>query len=148
MSCDFWKPLLSGYLDSELTREEEEKLKNHLSHCAECRMELSELRHVEGVTQAMKHETVPDVVWDTYWLSIYNRLERGLAWVLLSIGGAILLSYALWHFATAFLLTPEVPLVLRVGTGVLVFGLAFLTVGVVRERIQIWRQDPYREVKR
>ena len=148
MSCDLWKPLLSGYLDSELTREEEERLKSHLSHCPECRTELAELRHVEGVTEAMKHETVPDVVWDTYWLSVYNRLERGTAWVLLSLGGTMLLGYGLWHFASVFLMASKVPLVIRMGTGLVVFGLAFLAVSVARERFQIWRRDPYREVKR
>ncbi len=80
MSCETWKPLLAGYLDGELTPDESERLKSHLSHCSECRDELTEMRELEGVTEAMKREidTLPDVFWGRYWLSIYNRTERGL----------------------------------------------------------------------
>ena len=46
MSCETWKPLLAGYLDGELTPDESERLKSHLSHCSECRDELTEMREL------------------------------------------------------------------------------------------------------
>lgn len=150
MNCEEIRPLLSGYVDGELTPDEEERLKRHLSHCMECRDELQVMRDIEGVTEAMKQEqgTLPDMFWDQYWLSVYNRLERGVGWVLLSLGASLLAAFALWHFATAFLIAPEVPLVVRVGTGLSVLGLAVLTVSIVRERVRAWTHDPYKEVKR
>lgn len=148
MSCDEWKPLLSGYVDSELTRDEEERLKNHLSTCSDCRTDLLALKKIEGVTEAMKNETLPDAFWDTYWLSVYNRLERGVGWIFLSIGGVLLLGFGAFHFVTDFLLASEAPLIVRVGTGFAVLGLAVLSVSLARERIRTWRHDPYKEVKR
>ena len=148
MSCEEWKPLLSGYVDSELTPAEEESLKGHLSHCSDCRDDLMELRNIEGVTEVMKNETLPDAFWDTYWLSVYNRLERGLGWILLSVGAALLLGFGAFHFVTDFLLKDEAPLIVRVGTALGMLGLALLTISLIRERIRSWRHDPYKEVKR
>lgn len=148
MNCEALKPLLSGYVDSELTLEEATRVQNHLSHCSECRHELQELRDIEGVTAAMKHEPLPDVFWDRYWLSVYNRLERGLGWILLSAGAAILAGFGLWHFVTGFLLDASAPLAVRLGAGTAAFGLAILAVSAVRERIRTWRYDPYKEVRR
>ena len=150
MSCETWKPLLAGYIDGELTSEEEESLKSHLSHCSQCRKELMELKELEGVTNAMKRETdmLPDVFWDRYWLSVYNRMERGIGWILFSVGAALLLGFALWQIATELWLSSGAPLVVRVGSALVVAGLAVLVVSVVRERIRTWRHDPYKEVKR
>jgi anti-sigma factor RsiW len=148
MKCEQWKPLLAGYMDGELTREESERLKGHLSHCSECREDLAGLGELKEVTDLMKHEHLPDAFWDQYWLGVYNRMERGLSWILLSIGGAILLGFGLWNLVTDFLLASGVPFVPRLGTGILVAGLAVLTVSLVRERIRTWRTDPYKEVKR
>lgn len=148
MSCEPFKPLLSGYVDAELTPEEQTSLTNHLSHCSECRAELAALREVDGVTRAMKHEIPSDVFWDRYWLSVYHRLERGLGWILLSAGAALLLSFGLWHFVTGFLLDSGAPLVVRAGSALAALGFAILIVGLVRERIRTWRADPYKEVKR
>ena len=150
MSCETWKPLLAGYIDGELTSEEEESLKSHLSHCSKCREELMELKELEGVTNAMKRETdmLSDVFWDRYWLSVYNRMERGIGWILFSVGAALLLGFALWQIATELWLSSGAPLVVRVGSAFLVAGLAVLVVSVVRERIRTWRHDPYKEVKR
>jgi len=151
MKCQEWKPLLSGYVDRELTAEEEDRLKNHLSHCSECRVDLQELRDIEGVTSAMKDESFApagDVFWDRYWLSVYNRIERGVGWLLLSLGAAALVGFGAWHFATGFLFDANAPLIVRVGTALVIAGGAVLVVSVVRERIRTYRHDPYKEVKR
>ncbi len=151
MKCQKWKPLLSGLVDGELTPEEEASLSDHLSHCPGCRDELEALRDLEGVTAAMKDETfapVNDVFWDRYWMSIYNRIERGIGWVLLSAGAATLVAFGLWHFATAFLFASEAPLVARWGVGLGAAGLGVLIVSLVRERARTYRRDPYKEVKR
>ena len=148
MKCEQWKPLLAGYMDGELTRAESDRLKGHLSHCSECREDLVHLGELKEVTDRMKHEHLPDAFWDQYWLGIYNRMEKGLAWVLLSVGGALLLGFGLWELVNEFLLNSEVAFIPRLGTGILIAGVAVLTVSLARERIRTWRTDPYKEVKR
>ena len=148
MSCETWKPLLAGYLDGELTPDESERLKSHLSHCSECRDELTEMRELEGVTEAMKREidTLPDVFWDRYWLSIYNRTERGLGWLFFTFGATLLIGFGLWHLATNLWLDASAPLVVRIGTASLAAGFSLMLMSLVRERIRTWRHDPYKEV--
>lgn len=151
MNCQNWKPLLSGYVDRELTPEETERLTDHLSHCLECRSDLQELRDIEGVTAAMKDETtapVNDVFWDRYWMSVYNRLERGIGWILLSAGASVLVAFAGWHLVTGFLLDPSAPWIVRLGVGLGLAGLSVLGVSLIRERVRTYRHDPYKEVKR
>jgi hypothetical protein len=75
-------------------------------------------------------------------------MEKGLAWVLLSVGGALLLGFGLWELVNEFLLNSEVAFIPRLGTGILIAGVAVLTVSLTRERIRTWRIDPYKEVKR
>ena len=148
MSCEDFKPLLSGYVDSELTREERDRLQNHLSHCSECRADLLQLKNLEGVTDVMKNESMPDTFWDTYWLSVYNRLERGVGWVLLSIGAIMLGGFGVYHFVNAFMMDPGVPIVVRLGVSSGALGVLVLTLSLARERIRTWKFDPYKEVKR
>jgi hypothetical protein len=96
----------------------------------------------------MKHEHLPDAFWDQYWLGVYNRMERGLAWVLLSIGGAILVGFGMWQLVNEFFLNAEVPLLLRFGLGITIAGSAVLLISLIRERMRMWRHDPYKEVQR
>lgn len=148
MKCEQWKPLLAGYLDGELTEDERGHFKSHLSHCSDCREDLHRLRELKEVTDQMKHENPPDAFWDRYWLGIYNRIERGLAWVLLCAGGVLLLGFGMWHLLHGFLLNPSEPLVLRLGTGIMVAGMVVLSASFIRERIRMWRHDPYKEIRR
>jgi anti-sigma factor RsiW len=78
MTCEEYKPLLSGRLDGELSPEEEIRLKNHLSACSDCRRELLQFQEMKEVTDAVKPIDLPDRFWDTYWSGIYNRLERSV----------------------------------------------------------------------
>lgn len=148
MKCEQWKPLLAGYMDGELTREENDRFKRHLSHCNDCREDLLQLGELKEVTEHMKHEHLPDAFWDQYWLGVYNRMERGLAWVLLSIGGTILVGLGMWQLVNEFFLNAEVPLLLRFGLGITIAGSAVLFVSLIRERMRMWRHDPYKEVQR
>jgi predicted anti-sigma-YlaC factor YlaD len=148
MKCEQWKPLLAGYMDGELTREENERFKKHLSHCTDCREDLLQLGELKEVTDHMKHEHLPDAFWDQYWLGVYNRMERGLAWVLLSIGGAILVGFGMWQLVTHLFLDADVPLLLRFGVGITIAGSAVLFVSLIRERMRMWRHDLYKEVQR
>ncbi len=89
-----------------------------------------------------------DAALDRFWLGVYARLERGIAWTLLSVSAALLAGYAVWEFVTGFLGDAGAPVVARVGTAGLLFGLLLLVLGLVRERIRAWRRDPFRRVRR
>jgi hypothetical protein len=87
-------------------------------------------------------------MWARYWVGVYARLERGIAWVLISVGGAILLAVAGYQALLALLEDTAMPLLGKLGLVVLVLGAAILLVSVVREKWFLRKTDKYKEVVR
>jgi predicted anti-sigma-YlaC factor YlaD len=148
MSCDDFKLLMMGLLDGEITPAERRRLEEHLEDCPACARELEEFRRLKGVTDRMKFVGPDDEVWERYWTHVYNRLERGVAWILTSLGAILLLAYAGFRFIDQFVQDPEVSLLLRIAVAALLLGLIILFVSVARERLFMWRKDKYRGVIR
>jgi len=143
-----YKKLLVGYLDGELKNKERELIENHLKKCPECQEELKEFKKLRGVMMSMKYQKPGDEVWENYWKSIYNRLERGISWILTSIGAAVLLFYGGFKLVENFIKNPEIALLLKIGILVLLAGLVILFVSILRERIFTYKYDKYKEIKR
>lgn len=89
-----------------------------------------------------------DAAMDRFWLGVYTRLERGLAWTLVSASAAVLLGYWAYLFATEFMADASVPIVVRFGTAGLLLGVLLLLLGALRERIRARSTDPFRRVRR
>jgi predicted anti-sigma-YlaC factor YlaD len=148
MSCDTFKPLLMGYLDEELTELEAQRVERHLQKCGDCTNELQEFRKLKEVTHDMRVITPEDKHWDQYWASVYNRLERKVGWILVSIGSIILLAYAIYTLAETFIFGRNIPILIRVGVIALVGGFCTLLISVLRERLFISKSDKYERIKR
>lgn len=89
-----------------------------------------------------------DAAMDRFWLGVYSRLERGLAWTLVSASAAVLAGYWAYQFATEFMADASVPVVVRFGTAGLLLGILLLLFGALRERIRARSTDPFRRVRR
>ncbi len=97
----------------------------------------------------MKYKEPSDEVWQRYWSKIYNKLERGLGWILISIGAIILLFYGGFKAVESLIKDPTLAVFLKVAILVLLAGIVILFVSVVRERIFTYKKDKYaKEVKR
>jgi hypothetical protein len=136
-----WRGLLAGYVDNELFERE-------LAANAELRAELDQFRKLKRMTGTVRYADLPDEVWESYWSSLYRKMERGLGWFLASAGAVVLLCYGLFQALEKFLLDPTVPLLIKFGMGALVIGLVILLVSLIRERYFAYKHDRYREVIR
>lgn len=143
-----WKVRISGYLDNELSPAEREAFELEVDRDPELARELDAMRAMREVTSGMKLEEFPDQVWDRYWEGTYNRLERGIGWILFSLGAIVLLGAGLYELVLALLKDASEPWWIRLAIGSFCGGLAILFVSVLRERIFVRSRDPYREVKR
>lgn len=143
-----WDARVSGYLDGELTGEELESFELELRTGHALAAELEEMRGLKEVTSSMRLQEFPDRVWDTYWSGTYNRLERGVGWILLSVGAMVLLAAGLYELVLSLLRDSVDPWWIRAAVGALVAGLAILFVSVLRERLFVMKRDPYKEVQR
>ncbi len=148
MKCQESIILISGRLDGELTPEQELELEKHLETCELCRKEFEELSKLKEVTADMRFTDLPDRYWAGYWNDIYNRLERGLGWIFVSISAIIILGFGAWELFNEFLMNQAVPILLRFGVGAGIIGLVILLVSVFRERLFAKKHERYEEVER
>ncbi len=148
MAEDLYKPLLMGYLDSELTELEVLRIEEHLKGCADCTAELEEFRKLKEMTQNMRVLMPDEKYWEDYWSHIYNRLERRIGWILTSLGAILLTSYGLYALVEQFLLRRGIPLLVRIGVLALVVGFCTLLISGLRERIFLAKSDKYERIKR
>lgn len=139
---------VSGYLDGELSPEERERFEHDVRADPELAAELERILALKEVTSSVRLSDFPDQVWDAYWKGTYNRLERGLGWVLLSLGAMVLLAGGLYELALALFRDSVDPWWVRAAVGALVAGFAVLFVSVLRERLFALKRDPYKEVER
>ncbi|MCK5712309.1 MAG: zf-HC2 domain-containing protein [Hyphomicrobiaceae bacterium] len=93
MTCNNYKDLMMGYLDDELSDEQRIKFKEHLTDCSDCRQELEEFKKLKAITDDVTLMEPEDKIWEQYWGNLYNRLERGIGWILFGISAILLLIY-------------------------------------------------------
>ena len=147
MNCERYHLLITGYLDGELSPDEQTELLAHLEQCSSCEEELRQHRKLKEITGRMQFKEPEDRVWEYYWASVYNRLERRVAWILLSLGGVLLLSYATYELVYELFLY-ELSWIVRIGVVSLVVGFYALLASIIRERMAIRRSDRYEGIKR
>lgn len=147
MECREIRELLMGYIDGELGETERVELEAHLTKCPSCRKEESSFRSLSEMTESIQFVEPTEGEWRVHWEGIYNRLERGAGWILLSLGVIVLLFYGSYHLLVDFLMNASYSLVLRVGVGLATAGAVVISVSVIRERLRLFRVDRYEEVE-
>ena len=140
--------LMMAALDGELLPGERTELDRLLAADTDLRAEWDRLSGVKEVTETMTLRRPPEETWDLYFESVYNRLERGTAWVFLSMGTLIVVGYGLWRALTSVLEDAGLPGYLKFGIFAVLFGGAILLVSVLRERLFVGKTDPYRGIER
>ncbi len=140
------KKLISSYHDNDLSEEQKRTIEEHAEQCEECRRELEEMGKFEEVMQKMELKQPPKEMWQVYWTSVYNRMERKIGWILLSIGAIIMLFFGGYKAIEGILEDPSIPLIVKAGILAGLGGLVILLVSVGRERIFVRKRERYKEV--
>jgi len=148
VTCGDHKDLIMGYLDNELSDEQRRGFEEHLSGCSECASELEEFKKLKAITDEVTLAEPEDRMWQEYWGSIYNRIERGAGWIMFSVAAILLIIYGGFKAIEEVIKDPKIETILKAGLLVLIAGLAILFVSVLRERIYFWKKDRYKDVRR
>jgi ferric-dicitrate binding protein FerR (iron transport regulator) len=135
-------------LDGELSGEERAELQRVLAEDGELRIEWERLERVKEATEEMRYREPPEETWEHYWVSVYNRLERGLGWVLVSIGALVLIGYGAWHAIAGLLAESAMPGYIKMAIFLALFGALILLFSVAREKLFVRKGDRYKEVQR
>jgi len=142
------RELLAGYIDNELSEEERKAFEAELAGDPELAEELAEFRKLKELTGMVRYADLPEEVWQTYWESIYRKLERGIGWIFLSVGAIVTLCWGIYQFFGSLYADPTTPMLIKVSVTVGAFGVVFLLVSYIRERLFAYRRDRYKEVIR
>ena len=149
MNCDDIEELIGPYCDGELPADQRQRVEDHLAGCETCRAELANLQALEEKLAMIEFAEPTDAGLELYWRGVYNRLERGVGWILLSIGAIIVLCYGGFKLIEEIVRDPSIALVFKFGFIALVFGAVILFVSLLRERLAVRKADRYsREIKR
>ncbi|MHC4233408.1 MAG: anti-sigma factor family protein, partial [Planctomycetota bacterium] len=137
MTCPDYKGLMMGYLDNELDEHQKKMFTEHLDQCPDCKKELAEFTELKQLADEVALTEPTDELWQQYWKNIYNRFERTLGWILMSVAAIILLVYGGFRLIEEIIQDPTVDIVLKVGLVALIGGVAILFVSVLRERLYL-----------
>lgn len=140
--------LLAKAVEGDLTQKESSELQKLLAAHPELQSELASMKSLKETTMSMKFKQPPEETWDRYWAGVYARMERGFAWLLVSIGGAILLAFGAYNAAISFMHDESIPFLIKLAIGVVALGTAILFISVLREKWFVHKSDKYREVIR
>ncbi|MGB2907736.1 MAG: zf-HC2 domain-containing protein [Candidatus Aminicenantaceae bacterium] len=140
------KKLIASYHEDVLDSRQKGQVEEHIRTCPECQKEFEETRKFEEVMGKMVLKKLPKETWEVYSTSVYNRLERGIGWIFMSIGAMILLFFGGYLMVEAIIQDPEIPLLLKVGILAVMAGAAVLLVSFGRERLFVDKRERYKEV--
>lgn len=140
--------LMTAALDGELSDEQKREFGNLLSASPDCQREWEEYKKLKEATMQMKFNQPPEEVWDRYWLNVYNRIERGIGWMLTSIGAMIMLFYGAFKAVESILADPQLAWIVKAGILAALAGLVILLVSVIREKLLTHKVDKYKEIQR
>jgi anti-sigma factor RsiW len=140
--------LMMAALDGESTPDERAELERLLAVDAELMTQWNRLVALKEVTNSMTMKKPPEEVWDRYWTDLYPRLERGIGWILLSLGAVVVVAYGAWEGLRALWYDPELPVLVKGGILVGIVGAAVLLVSVAREKIFLHQSDRYKDILR
>jgi predicted anti-sigma-YlaC factor YlaD len=142
------KKLISSYHDGELDNKDRQVVEEHLKQCLDCRLEFEEMGKFEEVMGKMQFKKPQKEMWEVYWSTIYNRLERKIGWILLSIGGMILLFFGGYKAVEGIIQDPSTPILLKVGILTVLGGVVILLVSLLREQLFVHKRERYKEVEK
>lgn len=142
-----YREWISAYFDGELTPAQKRELEQHLQACPECRQEFEEMNSFESLMTKVSLPQPSEEVWTMYWASVYNRLERRIGWILLSLGSIILLFFGAYHLVEELIKDLNLPLLMKIGILSFLGGVVILLVSFLRERLFLRKRERYKEVE-
>ncbi|KAA3616986.1 MAG: hypothetical protein D8M58_04690 [Calditrichaeota bacterium] len=148
LSDERFQTLLMKAIDNELDPSEKEMFDKLISSNTSYNKEWQDLSQLKKVTSKLHFKEPAQEEWDMYWSNVYNRIERGLAWLLFTSGAVILFGYGAFKFVESFIPDPNIPLIIKVGIFLLFSGFLALGFSIIREKLFLHKSDPYKELKR
>lgn len=142
------RELMMAQLDGESTPEQDAEVVLWMQADPALNKEFELMKAVKKLTRQQQPGDLPAEQWDQYWQGVYPRLERGLGWILMSLGALALLLFASWEIAREWILSPEIPLWIKAAGISFWSGLSILLISVIREKWFLHKHERYKDIQR
>lgn len=147
MMDDRARMLIMTVLDEEHTADDLHELEALAARSPEVRDEWARFARVKEATRTMNWPEPPPETWDRYRMSVYNRTERTIGWLLVIAGGLVAAGWWLWAITPTLLQawfeSTSIPMAVRIAVVAAGVGGLVLAASVVREQFTAWRKDRY-----
>jgi ferric-dicitrate binding protein FerR (iron transport regulator) len=140
--------LMTAAIDGELGENEQREFERLLAASPAFQREWREHKKLKELTMQMRLPEPPKETWDNYWVNVYNRVERRIAWVLISVGAMVALFWGGIKMVESLLDDSHLPWAVKLAFLALMAGGVILFVSVAREKLFTRKTDKYREIQR
>lgn len=136
--------LLSGFVDGELTQQEQQRVQLHCENCKACDSSLHEIRALREKIGRSQLSALGQDEWRETMNDTAVRKTYGIGWLLI-LGGAVLAGAA--GLYEVFTEPTTLTLVEKLIIGGLYGGMLLLFISVLRQRLIERKTDKYKDVE-
>ncbi len=142
-TCCQFNERLSGYIDNELTQQEQQQIAHHLKQCDECKQQVKEMKAMQSMLREAKLPTLEQDRITAILEDKPSNAFQNIGWVLLMSGIAMLACFVLIEF----IVSPSIPTFNKVVISLICGGIIGLFLGVARQQFIAKKTDKYKGVK-
>jgi predicted anti-sigma-YlaC factor YlaD len=135
--------LLSGYIDGELTQQQQQRVRIHCESCRDCAEELERLEELRREVGRSRLSPLSDDIWREHMKEPTVELSRGLGWILFIVGVLGLSAIGVYEFVIDTSMAAHI----KVISGLIWVGLGALLISVLRQRLIERKSDKYKDVE-
>ncbi len=141
--CHKTQELISGYLDQELTQQQNQRVRVHIDSCKQCHALYKDLKAMQESVGTLQYPECEEDKMEKILSEPVSKSISWIGWALLSLG---LIAFMLFQVFT-FYSASEVPLTLKVIVFLIEAGLLGLFLSVLRQRLIARKTDKYKNLK-
>lgn len=140
--------LMMAALDGELSPEQVSDFEALLREDAALRLEFETLKRNQTLMKNQKLAEPAPEFWDVWNRQLFTRIERGIGWLLFTLGALLVLGYTAWIALEDLLTDASLPLWMRAGVILLTAGTLILLISLGRERWFTRKNERYKDIVR
>ncbi|MCF8304816.1 MAG: hypothetical protein K9I71_00170 [Ignavibacteriales bacterium] len=140
--------LSEKYISASLNSEEAEEFQDYLNQHPEAKIAINEHIKLKELMMYSKLKEPKVEFWDIYKEKLFNRIERNTAWFLIILGSIVVGIFFFFNLVDAWFSEHDLPDLVKYGIASLMLGFILLIFSLIRERIQTFKNDKYKEVER